>query len=167
MVFKVTQAKLFKFSKLLLNWHQARLQRRSKQQQPDERRQAEPEGEPVQGVLRRTAAAGTNCIKIGLPGKLILSKRKGLHEVLFSWKSSPRIDFPGRPNFIQLPPARPCPWRKETPSSSRQGLFETWSWWTSSSHSRRSSHRRLLIWVSCCRISCLVQCFSNWCLHQW
>ena len=28
--------------------------------------------------------AGTNCIKIGLPGKLILSKRKGLREVLFS-----------------------------------------------------------------------------------
>ena len=29
-------------------------------------------------------ATGTNCIKIGLPGKLILSKRKGLWEVLFS-----------------------------------------------------------------------------------
>ena len=29
---------------------------------------------------------GTNCIKIGLPGKLILSKRKGLWEVLFSRK---------------------------------------------------------------------------------
>ena len=27
---------------------------------------------------------GRNCIKIGLPGKLILSKRKGLQEVLFS-----------------------------------------------------------------------------------
>ena len=27
-----------------------------------------------------------NCIKIGLPGKLILSKRKGLREVRFSWK---------------------------------------------------------------------------------
>ena len=27
---------------------------------------------------------GTNCIKIGLPGKLIFSKRKGLREVLFS-----------------------------------------------------------------------------------
>ena len=27
---------------------------------------------------------GGNCIKIGLPGKLILSKRKGLREVLFS-----------------------------------------------------------------------------------
>ena len=27
---------------------------------------------------------GTNCIKIGLPGKLILSKRKGLWEVIFS-----------------------------------------------------------------------------------
>ena len=29
-------------------------------------------------------AAGRNCIKIGLPGKLILSERKGLLEVLFS-----------------------------------------------------------------------------------
>ena len=29
---------------------------------------------------------GGNCIKIGLPGKRILSKRKGLREVLFSWK---------------------------------------------------------------------------------
>ena len=27
---------------------------------------------------------GTNCIKIGLPGKLILSTRKGLREVIFS-----------------------------------------------------------------------------------
>ena len=27
---------------------------------------------------------GTNIIKIGLPGKPILSKRKGLHEVIFS-----------------------------------------------------------------------------------
>ena len=27
---------------------------------------------------------GGNCMKIGLPGKLILSKRKGLREVLFS-----------------------------------------------------------------------------------
>ena len=30
------------------------------------------------------ATAGMNCIKIGLPGKLILSKRKGLLEVLFA-----------------------------------------------------------------------------------
>ena len=28
--------------------------------------------------------SGMNCTKIGLPGKLILSKRKGLREVLFS-----------------------------------------------------------------------------------
>ena len=28
--------------------------------------------------------SGTNCIEIGLPGNLILSKRKGLLEVLFS-----------------------------------------------------------------------------------
>ena len=27
---------------------------------------------------------GMNCIKIGLPGKLILRKRKGLREVIFS-----------------------------------------------------------------------------------
>ena len=52
----------------------------------------------------RWASTGMNCIKIGLPGKLILSKRKGLLEVLFSWKLSLRIDFPGRPIFIQLPP---------------------------------------------------------------
>ena len=32
----------------------------------------------------RHAQSGTNCIKIGLPGKLIFSKRKGLGEVLFS-----------------------------------------------------------------------------------
>ena len=36
---------------------------------------------------RHSAVGGTtggNCLKIGLPGKLILSKRKGLREVLFS-----------------------------------------------------------------------------------
>ena len=42
---------------------------------------------------------------MGLPGKLILSRRKGLWEVLFCWKQSPRIDFPGRPIFIQFVPA--------------------------------------------------------------
>ena len=36
------------------------------------------------GVAARARGAGTNCIKIGLPGKLILSKRKGLREVIFS-----------------------------------------------------------------------------------
>ena len=36
----------------------------------------------LRDLLRRQP--GTNCIKIGLPGKLILSKRKGLWEVLFS-----------------------------------------------------------------------------------
>ena len=30
------------------------------------------------------AVPGTNCIKIGLPGKLILRKRKGLWEIMFS-----------------------------------------------------------------------------------
>ena len=57
---------------------------------------------------RRTRCAtttfGTNCIKIGLPGNLILSKRNSLREVLFSWKRSQRINFRGRPIFIQLPP---------------------------------------------------------------
>ena len=32
-----------------------------------------------------SGGTGGNCIKIGLPGKLILSKRKGLWEVLFSY----------------------------------------------------------------------------------
>ena len=50
--------------------------------------------------------AGTNCIKICLPGKLILSKRKGLWEVLFFRTYYQRINFPGRPIFIQLPPDR-------------------------------------------------------------
>ena len=35
-------------------------------------------------MLGAGALAGTNCIKIGLPGKLILSKRKGLREAPFS-----------------------------------------------------------------------------------
>ena len=30
------------------------------------------------------SSSGMNCIKIGLPGKLILSKRKALREVIFS-----------------------------------------------------------------------------------
>ena len=34
--------------------------------------------------LRQRSVPGTNCIKIGLPGKRILSKRKGLGKVLFS-----------------------------------------------------------------------------------
>ena len=33
---------------------------------------------------RSSPKTGTNCIKIGLPGKLILRKRKGPQEVLFS-----------------------------------------------------------------------------------
>ena len=36
------------------------------------------------GLARPVDPPGMNCIKIGLPGKLILSKRKGLREVLFS-----------------------------------------------------------------------------------
>ena len=75
-----------------------------------ERVEPEPEGEvrggPQEGDQEAAAAEGpgTNCIEIGLPGKLILSKRKGLWEVLFSLKWSLRINFPGRPIFIQLPP---------------------------------------------------------------
>ena len=34
----------------------------------------------------------------------LLNWDQGLREVLFSGKQSPRIDFPGRPIFIQLPP---------------------------------------------------------------
>ena len=37
------------------------------------------------GAQRLSGMSGTNCIKIGLPGKLILSVIKGLCEVLFSW----------------------------------------------------------------------------------
>ena len=36
------------------------------------------------GRIRDAAKPGMNCIKIGLPGKLILSKRKRLREVPFS-----------------------------------------------------------------------------------
>ena len=36
------------------------------------------------GEGQTATAAGTNCIKIGLPGKLILSNRKGPQEILFS-----------------------------------------------------------------------------------
>ena len=39
---------------------------------------------PNVAVLYTKLQPGTNCIKICLPGKLILSKRKGLWEVLFS-----------------------------------------------------------------------------------
>ena len=48
----------------------------------------EPEWEPALARMSMTGTddddAGTNCIKIGLPGKLILSKRNGLREDLFS-----------------------------------------------------------------------------------
>ena len=59
---------------------------------------------PGRALLRRVLPPGMNCIKIGLPGKLILSKRKGLREVIFSWKYYLRINFPGRPFVIQLSP---------------------------------------------------------------
>ena len=59
------------------------------------RSEAQPEGGgdrgAAEGQRRRdvhvsqvAAPAGTNCIQIGLHGKLILSKRKGLREILFS-----------------------------------------------------------------------------------
>ena len=40
-------------------------------------------GQLQDGRDLRQGRPGTNCIKIGLLGKLILSKRKGLREVLF------------------------------------------------------------------------------------
>ena len=36
------------------------------------------------GVIPPRNCPGMSCIKIGLPGKEILSKRKGLREVIFS-----------------------------------------------------------------------------------
>ena len=62
-------------------------------------------GAAVLRADRRLDVPGTNCIKIGLLGKPILSKRKGLWEVRFSLKYYLRINFPGRPIFIRLPPA--------------------------------------------------------------
>ena len=38
-------------------------------------------GVPAPGGAR--GSAGMNCVKTGLPGKLILSKRKGLQEIIF------------------------------------------------------------------------------------
>ena len=38
----------------------------------------------VEGEPQQEEEPGTNCIKIGLPGKLIICKRKGLWEILFS-----------------------------------------------------------------------------------
>ena len=52
--------------------------------------------------IEPATSLGTNCIKICLPGKQILSERKGRPFLLK--KKSLRIDFPGRPIFIQLPP---------------------------------------------------------------
>ena len=49
----------------MLDWEQSRLG-------------LSPTGTPL------STPAGTNCIKIGLPGKLILRKRKGLPDDLFS-----------------------------------------------------------------------------------
>ena len=47
-----------------------------------------PQGQLQGDVPHHRELPGTNCIKIGLPqglpGKLILNKRKGLREVLFS-----------------------------------------------------------------------------------
>ena len=45
---------------------------------------AEAEEEEGEGEQEEEAGAGTNCIKIGLPGNLILSKRKGLMEDIFT-----------------------------------------------------------------------------------
>ena len=51
---------------------------------PDSIELAEDALEGAAVTVLTTATAGTNCIKIGLPGKLILSERKGLREVIFS-----------------------------------------------------------------------------------
>ena len=55
-----------------------------------EKKVLELQGEVVNGLANGAIPAcnakisGMNCIKMGLPGKLILTKRKGLLEVLFS-----------------------------------------------------------------------------------
>ena len=60
-------------------------------------------GDPLK--IPTALPAGTNCIKIGLPGKFILSDY--LQENRTFRRPFPllRISFPGRPIFIQLPPA--------------------------------------------------------------
>ena len=63
---------------ILLNCRPAGLLRLRVHHVPDLERAHQPAGQALQ------EGPGTNCIKIGLPGKLILSKRKGLWEVLFS-----------------------------------------------------------------------------------
>ena len=62
---------------------------------------------PVGGRGALLGPAGTNCIKIGLPGKLILGDY-----YQENWTSQRpflllRIHFPERPLFIQLPPGPP------------------------------------------------------------
>ena len=42
------------------------------------------EKDEAESTWQSLKAAGGKCIRIGLPGKLILSKRKGLREVIFS-----------------------------------------------------------------------------------
>ena len=54
----------------------------------------------------RRPRPGMNCIKIGLPGKLILSKRKGLWESPILLKIVSENRFSGRTYFIQLVPGR-------------------------------------------------------------
>ena len=69
---------------------------KSQEQDPAERHWA-VSGEPLVGgaaghpseedrVGQGGPLPGMNCIKIGLPGKRILSKIKDLQEILFSWK---------------------------------------------------------------------------------
>ena len=77
-------------------WRSAQPQRRRRRERDgvaaDQRRGVQlrvPRGDPPQAVRglperERPQRSGTNCIKIGLPGKVILRKRKGLREVLFS-----------------------------------------------------------------------------------
>ena len=42
-------------------------------------------GHLIYNSAEESSSSGMNCIKIGLPGKQIVSKRRGLREVLFSW----------------------------------------------------------------------------------
>ena len=52
--------------------------------------------------MSAVAASGGNCIKIGLPGKLILSIWKGLREVIFSYETR----FSGKTYFYSNHPCR-------------------------------------------------------------
>ena len=65
--------------------HRRRLRRRGDRRHGQEHRLPRDEEELLRPrACAAEAGTGMNCIRIGLPGKPILSKRKGLLEVLFS-----------------------------------------------------------------------------------